>query len=277
MQGVNIKSRDMSLYTKWEMQDFDPGENEPVFSLSGNPGSSVTLTANKPGKSTIKISNKKSENSLSINAKCGNLYEWTDNYIVYITTEEDVINITKGENKVFAAALENTSQTGSFGWILDNGTSKNDFLEITGMTGGTCNIKAVEAGQTILKISNSLCPGMDKEILVNIANSQEELKGYRYLSTKNNVITVSEGNSVSVNVEIKNSDNVIVNGYSWLPPDNPSVADVNGSGNIAVIKGIKCGTTRITVENHEYCDYPLTMIVNVVDPVLAADNPYISC
>ena len=278
IEGVNISEHDLQLHTKWEINDLNPDPDNPVFSLSGNPGKNITLSSNKPGKSNIKVTNKYSANSLNISAKCGELYEWTDNYIIYITTEEDVINIKKGDVIVFGASLVNTNQTGSFSWAVenDNGSGKNDFIEITGLSGGTCNIKAIEAGQTVLTINNTLCPDITKEVLVNVANSDEEIKGFRYLSTKNNVVAVGQGQTVSVSVEMKNSDELVLSGYNWLP-QNPSICSVAFSGSVATIKGETCGTTKIVVSNDSYCNYDLEIIVNVVDPILAAENPYISC
>ena len=274
VNGVNISAADMSLYTVWSMTDIENvSSSEPVFNLYGSPGSSVQLTANKPGKSSIKVSNKMSMNSLSINAKCGELYEWNDDYIVYITAENDVVNMMNGESKTIGCSLVNTTQTGSFSWSVTEGSDK---IEITGLTSGTCTIKALQPGQAIITVSNILAGEITKEILINVANSEEELKGFKYLTTTQNVVSVGESSNVTVNVEIKNSDSNIISGYSWRSSNN-DIATVSGSGNIAVVYGKKEGSAKIIVENYEHCSYPLEIIVNVVDPVAAKQDPYISC
>lgn len=271
--GVNISKADMQLYTNWTMQDVDAVSGSPVFSLAGSPGSSVTLAANKPGKSVLRVTNKKSSNSLSINAKCGELYEWTDNYIVYIVSENDVVNILNGESVTIGCSLVNTTSTGTFYW---NVTEGQDNVEINGLTSGTCHIKGINAGQSIITVSNSLAGEITKEILVNVANTEEELKGFKYLTTKNNVVTVGEGSNTSVSVDVMNADSNVITGFSWKS-QNTSVADVVGSGSVAVIYGRSAGSAKIIVENYDYCDYPLEIIVNVVDPIAAANDPYISC
>ena len=271
--GVNISASDMVLHTKWIMNDLtESDDGESVFSLSAL-GTSATLTANKPGKSVIKVSNQFSVNSLSINAKCGELYEWTDDYIVYITTENDVVNIVNGSSTTIGCALVNTTSSGSFSW---NVTQGQDNIEIIGTTSGTCKIIGNQAGQSIITVSNTLAGEVTKEILVNISNSDAELKGYKYLTTSNNVVTVSEGSNTSVSVEIKNADTDIISGYTWRSSAS-SVAEVVGSGSVAVIYGKSIGSTKIIVENYDNCDYPLEMIVNVVDPIAAANDPYITC
>ena len=270
--GVNIETSNMELYTEWSMEDVDADKDNPVFELIGSPSSSVTLTANKPGKSKIKVSNKFAENSLTINAKCGELYEWTDAYIVYITTENDVVNIINGNSTTIGCSLVNSTSPGSYSWSVIEG---DDIIDIVGLSSGTCNISPTQAGQAIIEVSNTLAD-TTKEILVNVANSEEELKGYKYLSTDQNVVTVGEQSNVSVTVEVKNSDNVVLSGYSWRST-NSSVCEVVGSGSVASIYGKAIGTAKIIVENYDACDYPLEIIVNVVDPVAAAQDPYITC
>jgi len=270
--GVNISSSDMALYTTWSMADVAAVENEPVFAIAGT-GGDVLLTANKAGKSVITVANDKSSNALSINAKCGELYEWTDGYTVYITTNEDVVSVVKDDTYTIGCSLVNTTSTGSFSWEVTQG---KDLIDITGLSSGTCSITALAAGQAVITVTNSLCEqGVTKEILVNIANSEEELHGYMYLTTSQNVISVGEGSNATVSVEIANSDSNIINGYTWRS-SNTAVATVTGSGSIGVVYGIGCGSAKIIVENSE-CDYPLEMIVNVVDPIAASLDPYIAC
>jgi len=271
--GVNISSSDMALYTNWTMSDVAASDGGSVFDLAGSPGSSITLTANKAGKSVIRATNKKAENSVTINAKCGELYEWNDDYIIYITSENDVVNIINGGAATIGCSLVNTTSTGKFFWNVTEGSEN---IEITGNTSGTCYIKGIQAGQSIITVSNSLAGEVTKEILVNVANTEEELKGYKYLTTSSNVVTVSENSNVSVSVEVKNSDTDVISGYVWRST-NSSVAEVVGSGSVAVIYGKSIGTAKVICENYDNCDYPLEMIVNVVDPVAAASDPYITC
>lgn len=273
VSGVNISSSDMLLYTNWTMADENAVAGESVFDLYGSPGSSVTITANKAGKSKIKVSNKNSANSLAISAKCGELYEWTDDYIVYIAAENDVVNILNGSSTTIGCSLVNTTSTGQFFWSVSEGSEN---IEITGLTSGTCNITGISPGQAVITVSNTLAGEITKEILVNVANSEEELKGFKYLTTTQNVVTVGEQSNTTVNVEIKNADSAILSGYSWRST-NESVCSVVGSGSVAVIYGKSIGSAKVIVENYENCSYPLEIIVNCVDPVAASEDPYITC
>lgn len=273
VSGVNISAEDMRLRTTWTMSDVNAVQGEPVFELAGSPGDNVTLTAKKKGKSSISVKNKSSMNQLSINAKCGEIYEWTDDYIVYITSESDVVNIISGETRTIGCALVNTTSTGYFSWQVTQG---GENIDITGLSGGTCTITAKQAGQSIITVSNSLAGEITKEILVNVANTEEELRGFKYLTTEQNVITVGEQSNRSVSVSVMNADTNILTGFSWRST-NESVATVVGSGSVAVVYGKSLGTAKIIVENNDYCSYPLEIICNVVDPVAVSEDPYISC
>ena len=272
--GVNIDSTDMSLYTNWIMEDqtsVDTSISDSIFEISGNPGESVTLTALQPGKSVITVSNKYSANSLKINAKCGSLYEWSDDYIVYISTESDVFNIVNGSTTTIAASLVNTDSEGSFSWKVSSGSEN---VEIIGLASGTCSVTGIQAGQAIIEISNTLSE-YTKEILINVANSEEELNGFIYLTTSTNVVTVGEECNKTVSVSVENTTNNIISGFTWRSTDS-SICTVSSSGSVAVIYGHACGTCKVIVEQSS-CSYPLEIIVNVVDPIAVNEDPYITC
>ena len=261
--GVNLTEAEMAL-TEWTIED------ETVASVTAN-GKTATVTARTGGKTKITVTNRESENSVTIDLKVGALYEWTDDFYVYITTEEDTVTLVKGETKTIGAALENSTAKNGFMWSV---TGKSGIVEATGNAGGTCYLEALEAGMTELTIRNTNAD-FEKTVLVVVANSPEELAELKYLTTKQNVVTIGETYNETVTVSVKNAPTDIIDGYHWESSD-PTVIKVVESGNVAVLYGQKQGTAKITVTN-DYCDYPLEIIANCVDPVLAAENPYISC
>lgn len=263
VSGVNISDSDMASKTEWK------SENEEIASITGN-GESAVVTAVKEGNTRIKVSNSVSNNVLYIDVKVGALYEWADDFYVYITTEEDTVTMIKGETRTIGAALENSTAKNGFSFS----SAKTDIVEATGSADGVCFLEAKEAGMSELLIRN-VNADFEKTVLVVVANSQEELDGIKYLTTTQNVVTVGESYNQLVSVSIENANDEILNGYNWQSSDS-SVVNVIGSGSHAVFYGIKCGTAKITVTN-DYCEYPLEIIANCVDPVLAASNPYITC
>lgn len=265
--GVNISELDMTK-TVWEL-DQDAKE---AFTITSN-GKNASVTSKKTGKGNIKVRNNASKNELTVMAKCGELYEWDDDYLIYIVSESDVYNVVKGKEITIGVALENfsTGTNPGFNWSIKTGSQ---LAEITGTREGTCVINAKEAGQMVLEVSNTLAVDT-KEILINISNTEEELKGFRYLTTKQNVIIVGQGNNCSVVINMENAETPILSGYNWIT-SNSNICTVVQSGLTAVVYGHECGTAKITVSNPSYCDYPLEIIVNVVDPILASANPYIT-
>ncbi len=262
--GVNISDSEMASYTTWQVEDTS------VAAVVGN-GSSAVITAVSEGKTRVNISNSVSENTISIEIKVGALYEWADDYYVYITTEEDTITMVKGDTKTIGAALENSTAKNGFSWSV---TGKSGIIEATGNVAGTCFIEAVEAGMTELTIRNTNAD-FEKTVLVVVANTAEELADIMYLTTSQNVVTIGETYNETVTVSIANAKSNIIEGYHWESSDS-SVVRVVESGSTAVFYGISQGTAKITVTN-DYCDYPLEIIANCVDPILAAANPYITC
>ncbi len=263
VSGVNISESDMAR-TFWKSED------SSVASVTGN-GESAVVTAEKEGRTRIKVSNPESENEIFIDVKVGSLFEWADDFYVYITTESDTLTLVKGETKTIGAALENSSAKNGFSWKV---SGKGGIIETTGTSDGTCFIEAVEAGMTELTVRNPNAD-FDKTILVAVANSPEELAAMRYLTTSQNVVTLGETYSETVSVSIKNADREILDGYHWLSSDS-RILSVVSSGSTAVFYALKQGSAKVTVTN-DWCDYPLEIIANVVDPVLAAANPYIAC
>lgn len=261
--GVNISESDMASKTVWTSED------EGIATVSGN-GESAVLTAVSEGKTRIKISNSVSNNILYIDVKVGALYEWADDFYVYITTESDTVTMIKGETKTIGAALENSTVKNGFSFI----SGKKDIVEATGSNDGTCILEAKEAGMAEVTIRN-VNADFEKTVLVVVANTKEELEGVKYLSTGQNVVTVGETCSQIVSVTIENSSKEILTGYNWQSSDS-SIIKVVDSGSHAVFYGLKQGTAKITVTN-DSCEYPLEIIANCVDPILASENPYITC
>jgi hypothetical protein len=259
--GINISPADMATKTIWYAED------PSIIQVSAS-GGEAAITALEIGKTKIHVSNTESANSLILDVKVGALYEWEDDLLVYITTEQDVVAMVKGDQKTIGAALVNSTATNGFSWQLTGAP----IISMSGSSSGICLIEANEAGVSEITINNALSVA-SKEILVVVANTLEELNGYKYLSTKQNVVTVGETFNTTVTVTVQNSPTNVLTGYTWVSSD-PAIIQVVGSGQVAVFYGKKMGTAKITVTN-ELCGFPLEIIANCVDPVMAANNPYI--
>lgn len=245
-----------------------------IISAIGN-GTSATITSLKEGEAVITVDHEKSENSLKIYVRVGNEYVSATEPVVVISANQDVFTILKdaGMQKIEARLLNYSGEetdTWNFSFECDDkgiASIQNQFKD------GKCYFVPKEAGQAVIKIKNPLC-SYEKEILVVVANTEEELKGFKYLTTKKNVVTVGEGSSTTLDVSIENADDVYLSGFAWNSSDAKIAGISSTTASTALITGNKIGTTEITVR-HSECSYPLKIIIQVVDPLSVVATPYI--
>lgn len=245
-----------------------------IISVIGN-GTSATITSLKEGEAVITVDHEKSENSLKIYVRVGNEYVSATEPVVVISANQDVFTILKdaGMQKIEARLLNYSGEetdTWNFSFECDDkgiASIQNQFKD------GKCYFAPKEAGQAVIKIKNPLC-SYEKEILVVVANTEEELKGFKYLTTKKNVVTVGEGSSTTLDVSIENADDVYLSGFAWNSSDTKIAGISSTTASTALITGNKIGTTEITVR-HSECSYPLKIIIQVVDPLSVVATPYI--
>lgn len=264
VSAVNLSAGKYSSI-KWQV------ENESVATVQAN-GTSATITAAGEGETVINISHSESQNTLKIYVRVGSEYVIPEaEPLVYISSQDVITMLRDDSAQKLQAVLANYSgaDTNGFQFSID----KEDIAKISAQSAnGTAYIKPVGSGQAEITISHTATE-LTKKILVVVGNSSEELAGYVYLTTSSNVVAVGEGNTKNVSVTVKNSDSVVLDGYSWTS-SNPNVVDVTSSGVTAVLHGNGIGTAMITVTS-KYCQYPLQIIAQCVDPVAAAANPYI--
>ena len=264
VSAVNLSAGKYSSI-KWQAED------ESVATVQAN-GTSATITAAGEGETVINISHSESQNTLKIYVRVGSEYVIPEaEPLVYISSQDVLTMLRDDSAQKLQAVLANYSgaDTNGFQFSIDN----EDIAKISAQSAnGTAYIKPVGSGQAEITISHTATE-LTKKVLVVVGNSSEELAGYVYLTTSSNVVAVGEGNTKSVSVTVKNFDSVVLDGYSWTS-SNPNVVDVTSSGATAVLHGNGIGTAMITVTS-KYCQYPLQIIAQCVDPVAAAANPYI--
>lgn len=246
-------------------------ENESVATVISN-GTSATITAVSEGESVIKVTHPDSQNTIKIYVRVGSEYVIPEVEPVVYISSQDVLTMLRDEpSQKLQATLVNYSETDTsgFSFSIDNDSIAQIYAQ---SESGVAYIKPVSSGQAEITITH-IKTDISKKVLVVVGNSAEELAGYTYLTTSNNVVAIGEGNTRTVTVSVKNSDTVIVDGYTWTS-SNPAIADVTSSGATAMFKGNKIGTAIITVTNKS-CTYSLQIIAQVIDPIAASANPYI--
>jgi hypothetical protein len=247
-------------------------EKSNIASVLPN-GNKATVTAMGEGETVINVSHPDSQNTLKIYVRVGSEYISPETKpVVYISAQDVLTMLRDDEPQKLQAVLVNCteSDTSGFSFSIDN----ESIAKISGQsTNGTAYVKPVGSGQAEITITHKKTD-INKKVLVVVGNSAEELAGFAYLTTPNNVVSIGEGNNKTVSVQIKNKDDIVIDGYSWSSNNTSVVEVVENNGSAAVLKGNKIGTSVVTVKN-SVCKYPLDIIVQVIDPIAAAANPYI--
>ena len=248
-------------------------ENENVATVIGN-GLSATITAVTEGETVLSISHPMSENVLKIYVRIGSEYIIESTTIKYISVNTDVIAITKdSESYTLRAYLVNGSEkenNSGFSFSIED-ESIARFVASYG--NGYAYVKPVSAGQTEVTITHT-ATNLSKKVLVIIGNTAEELSEFKYLTTNQNVVTIIEGGRATLSVNIANSSEPILDGYTWESTSNVTASILATTTSSAVIVGNSSGTTIIKVSNSN-CKYSLDIIVQVISQNLAASSPYI--
>lgn len=246
-------------------------DNNDIASIVPN-GTTATVTAKAEGETIIHVSHPDSQNSLKIYVRVGSEYVIPEtDPVVYISAQDVITMLRDDQAEKLQAVLVNYSGTDTSGFTFEIDDERVAKIAAQSKN-GTAYIKPVGSGQAEITISHTKTQN-SKKVLVVVGNSAEELAGFTYLTTSSNVVAIGEGNTKSVSVSVKNSENVVVDGYTWTS-SNPSCVDVTSSGATAVLTGNSIGTAIITVTNTN-CKYSLQIIAQCVDPIAAAANPYI--
>ena len=249
----------------WESED------ESIAKVIGN-GINATVTAMSEGETVINVSHEDSQNTLKIYIRVGSEYVIPEAKPIVHISSPDVITLLKDDNPQRLDAIlvnyEEIDKRG-FHFSIDN----ESIATISSQSeNGVAYIKPVGSGQAQITIRHPMS-SIDKKVLVVVGNSAEELAGFVYLTTNTNVVALGEGTTKSVSVSVKNAKDAVIEGYTWTS-NNLNVVDITSSGANALLKGNGIGTAIVTVTNKE-CKYPLSIIVQVVDPILASQNPHI--
>lgn len=266
---VNVDMK--GIISNYEKQNIQwENKNPEVVTITPN-GKTCSITAAKEGEAVLRVTHEKSKNSLNIFVYVGNKLQYKKDDTVFINTDKSVIAVVKGTKAIpLKATLENSNTKTGFRFAIDDNTiAKLDYS-----SSDTYYVTPCEAGQASITVSHDESK-FDKKVLVVVANTQEELEGFKYLSTGNNVVTVVEGSQANISVTVMNSPETILDGFHWSSEDRAIVDIVADTGSVANIVGNTVGTTKLTVTNDK-CIYPLEIIVKCVSAAFAASQPYIA-
>ena len=244
-----------------------------LFSVSAN-GDSATLTALNEGSGVIEVCHPLSKNTVTLNVRVGSEFVYKNTDVAYISSQDIVRLQTDSGEFMFPCILSHTesSLTETQGFRFSS-SDKGLFDVSYSSNGGYCLVTPRKAGQGILRIQHEKAV-YDQEVLVIIEKSASELSVIPYLSTSQNVVTVIQGEYVTLSATVNNGNSYEPSKWNWIAQDG-SISDlVVNSGSSAMVSGVSPGTTKFSVM-HEDCLYPLEIIVICLDSAFVREHPFI--
>lgn len=264
--GVNIEGSVLNQI-KWK------NKNSELFSISAN-GENATLTALDEGSGAIEVSHPLSKNTLTLNVRVGSEFVYHNTDVAYISSQDVVRLRTDSEEFMLSCILSHTESSLAETQGFSFSSSDRKLFEVSySSNAGYCLVKPKKAGQGILKICHEKA-SYDKEVLVIIEKSASELAEIPYLSTEQNVVTVIQGEYVTLSVSLNNGTSYDNSKWNWMAQDGNISDLVVNSGSSAMISGISPGTTKFSV-THGDCLYPLEIIVICLDASSVREKPFI--
>lgn len=260
---------------KFEISD------ESLFSVenvSFNDGeiSAGIISRSQEGEATLTVSHPLvTDQVLEISLRTGNKIIYRNEYVVYVQTSVTSLELVEGGDKgTFYSMLVHTEESGNTEFPSDFTYSVADtsVAEVEMIDLNTCHVTPVSAGSTVLSVSHPDA-AFAGEVVITV-NRQGDGTVIPYLTTKQNVFTVLNGEIAAVRVDLINSDSVNNAAWSWESDDRNVASITSSSGGTALIRGNGNGRTRIRV-SHADCKYPLEIILICLDEAVAAEKPYV--
>jgi hypothetical protein len=227
------------------------------------------------GKAVITVSHPLASNTLDLNVHIGDEYEYKNTDVAYIDTPADTLLLRAGdEDSLFQAVLAHTEQstltTTGFSFAVKN-TAVAAVSYST--NSNTCFITPKSPGQTILMISHPEAV-YDKEVLLIVDRASGDSGTIPYITTTQNVITVTSGDYATATVSLANKTAWDSAAWEWKTQDSRVAQVVVNNGSTAMIKGDLPGTTTVSVF-HADSPYPLRLIVICLDAAIVQSKPWI--
>lgn len=244
--------------------------DNPSIALVTPNGNKATITSKGEGTAIITITHPKSENTLKITVRVGDEYVIINPKDPFITASQDVVGLISGEQGVqISARLENSTASTMFTWTIDD-----ESIATISPLGNKCFIIPKKPGQAQLTIRHANAT-YDKNVLVLVSNTEEDINGLVYLTTTQNVVRMITGTQQTILTKIMGTDVFSSTDFSW-EIDNPSIARITPNGIHAIVTGIQEGVARLKISN-TLCKYPLEITLIVTDTIVdASTSPYIT-
>jgi hypothetical protein len=194
--------------------------------------------------------------------------------LIYLTTRDNFTLVKIDEVKTISLDMIGFNNAGDAGYTWDIQEEDREYLELSA-TGRQAQVKGKKEGSgktVMITVSNTYVdPMFNLTLFVRISSNYLDVV---YLTTRNNIVTVTQGKSVYVEAELVGGAPGEDSQLLWSS-ENAEFADAQGRGKTGVVFGCKEGLARIKVS------YPLAInkvleILVIVERDNTADGIYIT-
>jgi hypothetical protein len=255
----------------------EPGTDGFSFSIA-NPstasviqaGNTVFVTPVSPGTTTLTVSNPAAaypKEVLVIVEKEGGSAAPAP----YITTSSNVITVIAGENTPATVSLANYTGPASGGWTW---TAENPSIAAPlADNGTTAMIRGYSPGTTYISVSNTRSAHPLK--LIVICLDAAAARQNPWIKASSSIINLRVNSSSIVTAEMIGGSPGDDSSFLWSVNDGGIVL-LSGSGQSVSLKGLREGTTYVTVRNTKHSSSYSKTILVIVDKALTTDDAYIT-
>lgn len=261
--------------TKWSL------DNEDYYEIVPNGNSAVITPKTDIGSAILTVEHPASENSLTINLKTGNNTVYDNVDVCYISTSDDTLELLAGQAEVMISAKVNHTVNDetvdeNSGFVWESSDSKVATLNyIQGAS--TCFVKPLKSGVCKITVSKT-SSDPNTEIYshdVMVVVTEADMDSVPYITSENNIVTLVNGTSQTINCKLVNSENLSSSKWNWKSSDSTIAAITSSSGGTAIIKGYNTGVCDITV-THDDSPFELVITTIVIGTSTSSSNQYIT-
>ena len=248
--------------------------DNPHFDIAAN-GANALITCNKLNENALlTVTHSLSENELKIYITSGSQFVYENENVAIITTDKDIIQLkTTDPDATLYASLHYTEKdeeyTKNFSFISSDESiasvsfvNYSNYCYITPKNPGTCKI--------VITHPDSL---FEKEVIITVQRKGDGTH-IPYITTQKNILTIVQGEYETATVELKNSEQFNNALWKWTSSNERIVSIVANNGSSAMLSANGPGVATLTI-THDECEYPLSIVVTVLDKSIITQKPYI--
>jgi len=181
----------------------------------------------------------------------------------HLTTQQNMVTIGEGESTQVVVSVKNSSEAvvSGYSWVSD----EEGIAGIVSSSGAMAVIKGNGIGTTKLHVKNDKCK-YPLEIIVQVVD-QVSAAANPHIHVNNPLITLSVSKSwTELTADLVGGKAGDERMFSWVGA-NSTIIQCYGQNGKGMVRGLKSGTTYITV-SHPKAKYPQPITVVVDDPEL---------